>query len=356
VTRRARRVAGVAARAALLATARVVGRVVDPGAVAVWLVRGARVPAASAARAVPAIDALVPPEPVDVVANYLRGQVLLGLPDRRDVRFHYRWDPERGVIDEQSKRIPKRIRTLQQRLGFEVRHDHEFAAVLEATRRKVTWITDEIKAVYLRLHDLGFASSIAVYQGDELVGGLWGIEIGTSFGLLSVFHRVDHAGSMALIAMVDRIGPRWQLVDVGLLNPRFERFGAHAVPAGEFTDRLLAGLHLPQGPAARVADAARSAARPTAGDLPNHPNARQRRRPDEVLGGQEDGEQSRRREETRMSGDDKAANKIEQIAGKAKETVGKVSGNERLEAEGKAEQGKANLKQAGEKIKDAFRS
>ncbi len=57
-----------------------------------------------------------------------------------------------------------------------------------------------------------------------------------------------------------------------------------------------------------------------------------------------------------MSGDDKAANKIEQIAGKAKETVGKVSGNERLEAEGKAEQGKANLKQAGEKIKDAFRS
>lgn len=249
VTARARKVAVGTARVALLGAGRAVGRVVDPGSVAVWLVRGAPSPAASAARAVPAIDALVPPEPVDVVANYLRGQVLLGLPDRRDVRFHYRWDPERGVIDEQSKRIPKRIRTLERRLGFEVRYDHDFPAVLEATRRKVTWITDEIKAVYLRLHELGFATSIAVYQGDELVGGLWGIEIGSSFGLLSVFHRIDHAGSMALIAMVNRIGAgqRWQMVDVGLLNPRFERFGAHAVPADEFTDRLLAGLHPEKG-------------------------------------------------------------------------------------------------------------
>ncbi|PVZ14905.1 leucyl/phenylalanyl-tRNA--protein transferase [Actinomycetospora cinnamomea] len=228
----------------MLGAARVVARVVDPGPIAIWLMRGARNPAEASARVLPEIDALIPPEPANVVANYLRGGVLLGLPGRQDVRFHYRWDPERGVIDEQSKRIPKRIRTIERRLGFDVRYDHDFEAVLEATRREDTWITDEIKAAYLRLHELGFASSIAVYQGDELVGGLWGIEVGSSFGLLSVFHRVDHAGSMALIAMVNQVGDglRWQLVDVGLVRPSFERFGAHAVPVDEFVGRVLAGL------------------------------------------------------------------------------------------------------------------
>ncbi|MBE7163016.1 MAG: CsbD family protein [Williamsia herbipolensis] len=57
-----------------------------------------------------------------------------------------------------------------------------------------------------------------------------------------------------------------------------------------------------------------------------------------------------------MSTDDKAGNKVEELKGKVKETVGKAVGNEKLEAEGKADQGKANVKQAGEKIKDAFKS
>jgi leucyl/phenylalanyl-tRNA--protein transferase len=222
--------------------------VVDPAAVAGWLLRGARPEAVP--RALEQVDALIPPEPCDIVGNYLRGRVLFGLPGRSDVRFEYHWDPERGVIDEQSKHIPKRIRTIQQRLGFEVRYDHDFAAVLEASRREeYTWITDEIKAAYLHLHELGFASSIAVCRDGELVGGLWGLQIGSSFGLMSVFHRVDHAGSMALIAMVNQVGVglRWRLVDVGLVKPAYERFGAYAVPADEFTGRLLAGLHPQEG-------------------------------------------------------------------------------------------------------------
>jgi len=56
-----------------------------------------------------------------------------------------------------------------------------------------------------------------------------------------------------------------------------------------------------------------------------------------------------------MGLDDKISNAAEDLAGKAKEAVGKVTGNERLEAEGELEQSKADLKQAGEKIKDAFK-
>ncbi len=56
-----------------------------------------------------------------------------------------------------------------------------------------------------------------------------------------------------------------------------------------------------------------------------------------------------------MSADDKAANKIDELAGKAKEAVGRATGNRDLEAEGKGEQARSNLKQAGEKVKDAFK-
>jgi uncharacterized protein YjbJ (UPF0337 family) len=56
-----------------------------------------------------------------------------------------------------------------------------------------------------------------------------------------------------------------------------------------------------------------------------------------------------------MSADDKAANKIDELAGKGKETVGRATGNSDLEAEGKGEQATSNLKQAGEKVKDAFK-
>jgi len=56
-----------------------------------------------------------------------------------------------------------------------------------------------------------------------------------------------------------------------------------------------------------------------------------------------------------MGLDDKIGNKIEDLGGKAKETLGKATGNERLEAEGRADQSTSDLKQAGEKIKDAFK-
>jgi len=56
-----------------------------------------------------------------------------------------------------------------------------------------------------------------------------------------------------------------------------------------------------------------------------------------------------------MGTDDKIENKTEELAGKAKETVGEASGDRDLQAEGQADQTKGNLKQAGEKVKDAFK-
>jgi uncharacterized protein YjbJ (UPF0337 family) len=64
---------------------------------------------------------------------------------------------------------------------------------------------------------------------------------------------------------------------------------------------------------------------------------------------------SRRKKELAMSATDKAKNTAEKVKGKAKETAGQVSGNDKLRAEGKTDQMKGDLKQAGEKVKDAFK-
>lgn len=240
-------------RSASVAAARLLGRLVDPVPLAAWLVAGARDPGDAKQRATALVEAVGGPRPTEVVANYLQGSVLLGLPGRSDRPLQWRWDPERGVIDTESAHVSRTVRRGARRLGFDVRFDDDFAGVVEASRREEwTWITDEVKAVYVQLFELGLGSCVGVYDGGELVGGVWGLRLGRTFGAMSTFHLVDDAGSVALMAVADAIGPegRWDLVDVGLVKPSSARFGAHAVPVEEFTARVLDGLRprtIPEG-------------------------------------------------------------------------------------------------------------
>lgn len=242
---RARKRGVRAIRALSLHAARVVGRVADPVPLAGWLVSGARDPRVATRRAVMRIAALTTPEPEEVVANYLRGLLLLGLPGRDDVRFMYHHYPLRGIIDAESAHVPKRDRRSVRSAGFEIRFDEDLEQVMDGCRREEwTWITDDITAVYRRLFDRGFATCIGVYADGELVGGVWGLLVGRTFSAMSTFHRVSHAGSASFIAMIDAIGPdsRWDLIDLGVHKGYVERFGAHGIPVEELTTRVLDGL------------------------------------------------------------------------------------------------------------------
>jgi len=68
------------------------------------------------------------------------------------------------------------------------------------------WITDEFVAAYTRLHELGFAHSVEVWERGRLVGGLYGIEVGGLFAGESMFHRQRDASKVALVALVDALG------------------------------------------------------------------------------------------------------------------------------------------------------
>lgn len=153
-------------------------------------------------------------------------------------------DP-RGVLRPEEIRIPRSLRRSLRRSGWETTVDRAFGAVIaacaEARSEAGTWITARMRNAYVRLHQLGWAHSLEVWSGDELVGGLYGVQLGAVFTGESMFHRVTDASKVALVDLADRFrGAGGVLIDVQLTTAHLAMLGAHDVPRAEFL-RLLAG-------------------------------------------------------------------------------------------------------------------
>jgi leucyl/phenylalanyl-tRNA--protein transferase len=98
---------------------------------------------------------------------------------------------------------------------------------------------------YSELHRLGHAHSIEVWQGAELVGGLYGVQRGGLFAAESMFHRASNASKLALIGAARGVFSRGvRLFDTQLLTPHLESLGATAIPRREYLDQLARCRHL----------------------------------------------------------------------------------------------------------------
>lgn len=164
---------------------------------------------------------------------YSAGQpVLWWAPDPREVLF----------LDELhiSRSLQRTLRSER----FRVSRNEDFAAVIAAcaaprAAATGTWITPEMTAAYMRLHALGAAHSIEAWQGDELVGGLYGIEVGKVFCGESMFSRRTDASKVAFVELVRQCRQRGiAVVDCQLESPHLRSLGSRAIPRSEFT-RLL---------------------------------------------------------------------------------------------------------------------
>lgn len=181
------------------------------------------------------------PTAPEVITNYARGLVLFGRPGARRVKFEWRSFPARAVITAQTASVPRRLRDIQRRGDMEVRSDQDFEAIIRACqegRAGWMWITPALIDVYREAHRLGFVSTVGTYRDGQLVGGLWGIAIGGTFGLMSMFHREDHAGSLAMAALVNALltEGRWSIIDFGEMTQNFARYGAREIPVAEFCE------------------------------------------------------------------------------------------------------------------------
>lgn len=143
---------------------------------------------------------------------------------------------ERGVIPLDGFRIGKRLaRTVRSDI-FQIRFDHDFDGVINgcaapAPDRDKTWINKRIRELYGELFDLGYCHTVEVYHGDDLVGGLYGVDLGGAFFGESMFHRMRDASKVALVFLVARlIRGGYRLLDTQFVTPHLEQFGAVEVP------------------------------------------------------------------------------------------------------------------------------
>jgi leucyl/phenylalanyl-tRNA--protein transferase len=109
-----------------------------------------------------------------------------------------------------------------------------------------TWITPAMIEAYTELHRLGYAHSIETWEGNRLVGGLYGVAIGAAFFAESMFMRVPDASKAALVSLVRQLHAwDFQLIDCQQSSPHVRRFGAQNIPRCEFIARLAAALAVP---------------------------------------------------------------------------------------------------------------
>lgn len=177
-------------------------------------------------------------EPGTVLAAYRRGLFPMHFPDGTLAW----WSPDpRGVLPLDTMRVTRSLRKSARR--FTVTTDHAFERVMVACADRPDgerWINDDIATAYATLHRLGWAHSVEVWQGDALVGGLYGLEVGGLFAGESMFHRARDASKVALLALVDhlRSTPGERLLDVQWVTDHLASLGAIAVSRPEYLRRL----------------------------------------------------------------------------------------------------------------------
>lgn len=102
-----------------------------------------------------------------------------------------------------------------------------------------TWITEDIKRAYCKLHKLGHAHSIEIWDGKALVGGLYGVVVGQLFCGESMFHHKTDASKMALLALASYLKQiDWPLIDCQVENPHLSSLGAELISRSEFKKYL----------------------------------------------------------------------------------------------------------------------
>lgn len=164
--------------------------------------------------------------------------------DDGEIRW-YSPDP-RGIVPLDGFHLPRRLARTLRHGAFEVTTDQAFPDVIAgcaADREEGTWISGEIVETYTALHARGFAHSVEVWKGGELVGGLYGVSLRGAFFGESMFHRVTDASKVALAALVDRLRARgFTLLDVQWTTAHLKQFGAIEIPRGSYLRMLKRAL------------------------------------------------------------------------------------------------------------------
>lgn len=167
------------------------------------------------------------------------------------------WSPDpRCVLFPDQLHISRSMRRFMRKTSLRVSFDQNFAGVIYWCRRlrknldgSGTWITPEMEQAYLRLHQLGFAHSVECWDGDELVGGLYGVCLGHTFFGESMFSLRDNASKLVLIRLMEQLRQLdFMLLDCQQTSDHLLSMGAVEISRYEFLQQLKAAEVPPYGP------------------------------------------------------------------------------------------------------------
>ena len=152
------------------------------------------------------------------------------------------WAPsERMVVYPASYKVSKSMRNILNRNNFTITHNQNFKEVIancqqvERRDQEGTWISTEIIDAYTKLHELGIAKSIEVWQDGQLVGGLYGVDLGHVFCGESMFSSVPNASKVAFVTLVQQLKEKnYKLLDCQVHNDHLESLGAFEISRESF--------------------------------------------------------------------------------------------------------------------------
>ena len=162
------------------------------------------------------------------------------------------WSPDpRAIFDLDSWRPHRSAARSVRRAGWRFTVDRDFAGVMRAcaqpsAERPSTWITSDFEKSYVELHRRGLAHSVEVWDGEMLVGGLYGVTLGGFFGGESMFHRATDASKAAVGFLIERLrAGGFSLCDAQVPTPHLTRLGAVNISRRDYLARLRRALATP---------------------------------------------------------------------------------------------------------------
>lgn len=162
------------------------------------------------------------------------------------------WSPDpRMVLLPEALHVSRSLRKVIREERFKVTLDKNFPAVIRACAAprayaQGTWITPAVEQAYVDLHARGIAHSVEAWQGDELVGGLYGIAMGRLFFGESMFSRVTEASKVAFVTLVEHLQQAgFVLIDCQMHTRHLESLGAREISRSAFAQYLDTYLDAP---------------------------------------------------------------------------------------------------------------
>lgn len=161
-------------------------------------------------------------------------------------------EPEvRGIIPLENFHVSKSLAKAMRKKPFDIRFDSDFDAVIAACAepapdRPTTWINATIRGLYSSLNKLGHAHSVEAWEGEQLVGGLYGVSLGSAFFGESMFSRRTNASKICLVHLVERLRRQgFTLLDTQFTTEHLKGFGAIDIPKARYAKILEKAANCP---------------------------------------------------------------------------------------------------------------